>query len=137
VRRSTPVRRAPLVVALTAIAMTALAAPASAGVSFNTIDRKTTLDADGRIVAATGPIRCSAVERATIRVTVTQRRTGAVAEGTWQGRCGRTTRTWTAKRFALRGAATFQPGAARACALGVTRRAGQATDPSSGVSPLS
>jgi hypothetical protein len=116
------------VAALTAIAMTALAAPASAGVSFNTIDRQADLDAAGRVVEATGPIRCSAVERATIRVTVTQRRTGAVAEGSWRGRCGPTTRTWTAERFVQLGSASLQPGAAKACALGITRRAGRATD---------
>jgi hypothetical protein len=116
------------VAALTALAMTALAVPASAGVSFNTIDRQARLDAGGRVVAVTGPIRCSRLERARIRVTVSQRTTGAVAEGRWRGLCRRTTRTWTAKRFVPHGSAIFQAGTAQACALAVTRRADRATD---------
>jgi len=104
-----------------------VAAPASAGVSFNTIDGDATLDAARRIVQVTGPIRCSQAEQATIRVTVSQRATGAVAEGRWRGRCRRTTRRWTATAVA-QGSATLQTGTARACALGVTRKGGTATD---------
>ena len=121
-------KRAPLVMALIAATMAALTASASAGVSFNTIDREATLDAGGHVVDATGPIRCSQLERARIRVTVSQRATGAVAEGRWRGRCRRTTRTWTARRFVQRGAAIFEAGTAQACALAVTRTAERATD---------
>jgi hypothetical protein len=121
------VKRLGLVTTLLA-AMTALAPTASAGVVLNTIDGEASLDDAGRLVAVTGPIRCDRAERATIRVTVSQRSTGAVTEGRWRGTCGRTTATWTAKRFVPRGAATFRPGSAKACALGVTRGAGTVTD---------
>jgi hypothetical protein len=121
-------KRAPLVMALMATTMTALSASASAGVVLNTIDCEASLDAGGHVVEATGPIRCSQVERATIRVTVSQRTTGAVAEGRWRGLCRRTTRTWTAKRFVPHGSASFEAGRARACALAVTGRAERATD---------
>lgn len=109
-------------------AMTALAAPAFAGVALNTIDRHAALDEAGRVVRVTGPIRCSQVERATIRVTVSQRTTGAVAEGQWRGRCRPTTRTWTVRRFVQHGSTTFETSTAQACALGVTRRGTKVTD---------
>ena len=121
-------KRAPLVIALMATTMTALTASASAGVVLNTIDREATVDAGGHVVEVTGPIRCSQVERARTRVTVSQRTTGAVAEGRWRGLCRRITRTWTAKRLVPQGSAFFQAGTAHACALVVTRRAGRATD---------
>ena len=123
-----PLKRAALVMALMAVTMTALTASASAGVVLNTIDRGATLDARGHVLAVTGPIRCSEAERATIRVTVSQRTTGAVADGRWRGLCRRTTRTWTARQFAPHGSASFQAGTAQACALAVTRRAERATD---------
>jgi hypothetical protein len=108
--------------------MTALSAPALAGVSLNTIDRHAALDEAGRVVQVTGPIRCSQVERATIRVTVSQRTTGTVAEGRWRGRCRTTTRTWTVRRFVQQGSATFETSTAQVCALGVTRRGTKVTD---------
>jgi hypothetical protein len=111
-----------------AAAITTLPAPAGAGVVLNTIDREATLDDAGRVVEAAGPIRCSEHERATIRVTISQRTTGAVAEGRWRGRCVQTTTTWTVRGFAPQGSAMFQPGTAKACALGITRRDGSVTD---------
>jgi hypothetical protein len=122
-----PHARALLMTALVA-AMTALTAPAGAGVVLNTIDREATVDQAGRILEAAGPIRCSERERAAIRVTISQRTTGAVAEGRWRGRCRSTTTRWTARGFVAQSSATFQPGTAQACALGVTRRAQNVTD---------
>jgi hypothetical protein len=121
------VRRALFLAALVA-AMAALTAPAGAGVVLNTIDREATLDDAGRVIEAAGPIRCSERERASIRVTISQRTTGAVADGRWRGRCLQTTTTWTARGFAPQGSATFQPGTAKACALGITRRDSSVTD---------
>jgi hypothetical protein len=109
-------------------AMTALSTPAFAGVALNTIDRHATLDKAGRVVQVTGPIGCSQVERATIRVTVSQRTTGAVAEGRWRGRCRPTARTWTVRRFVQQGSAAFETSTAQVCALGVTRRGTKVTD---------
>jgi hypothetical protein len=122
-----PLRRM-LCLASFVAAMTALAAPAFAGVALNTIDGRAILDQAGRVVRVTGPIGCSQVERATIRVTVSQRTTGAVAEGRWRGRCQPTARTWTVQRFVQQGSATFETSTARVCALGVTRKGTQVTD---------
>jgi hypothetical protein len=127
-RRSGTRLRRTLCVTSVVAAMTALAAPAFAGVALNTIDRHATLDEGGRVVQVTGPIGCSQVERATIRVTVSQRTTGAVAEGRWRGRCAPTARTWTVRRFVQQGSATFETGTARVCALGVTRSGAKVTD---------
>jgi hypothetical protein len=120
--------RLPLCAALLVAAMVALTAPAGAGVVLNTIGREATIDDAGHIAEAAGPIRCSERERAAIRVTISQRTTGAVAEGRWRGRCPATTTTWTARGFAPLGSATFQPGTAQACALGITRRGRSVTD---------
>jgi hypothetical protein len=104
------------------------AAPASAKLALNTIDDTATMSAGGRVVRVSGPIGCSAAERASIRVTVTQRATATVAEGRWTGTCSRRSRTWTARQVRVRGAGAFRAGRAEACALGVTRKAGDATD---------
>jgi len=127
IKSKAALKRELLVVALMATTMIALPASASAGVVLNTIDREAILGAGGR-VAVTGPLRCSGVERARIRVTVSQRTTGAVAEGRWRGLCRRTTKTWTATRFVPHGAAMFKTGTAQVCALAVTRRAERPTD---------
>jgi hypothetical protein len=47
----------------------------------NTIDPIATITGDGRHIILTGPVGCDAVEAFYVRVTVTQRSTGAVAEG--------------------------------------------------------
>jgi hypothetical protein len=120
-------RRRLFVTALVA-AMTASIAPAFAGVALNTIDRKAIMDTDHRVVEVTGPLRCTRTERATIRVTVSQRTTGAVAEGRWRGLCRPTTRTWTARSVTAHASPSFRTGTAKACALGVTRQGRTVTD---------
>lgn len=110
------------------IVATAAPAPAPARVRVNTIDQVASLDGAGRVAQVTGPIGCTQAERATIRVTLSQRTTGAVAEGRWQGVCRRSTRRWTARRVVVQGSARFRTGRAQACALGVTRRRGRVTD---------
>ena len=47
----------------------------------NTIDPVAVVAGAGRHLIVTGPIRCDQTERTYLRVTVTQRETGAVAEG--------------------------------------------------------
>ena len=47
----------------------------------NTIDPLAIVTDNGRQITVTGPIACTESERAYLRVTVTQRPTGAVAEG--------------------------------------------------------
>jgi hypothetical protein len=47
----------------------------------NTIDPVAIVADNGRHLIVTGPIECTHGERVELRVTVTQRETGAVAEG--------------------------------------------------------
>lgn len=63
------------------LAFLILAPLAFAKVILNTIDPLATVADHGRLVIATGPIACTRGERVFLRVTVTQRTTGAVAEG--------------------------------------------------------
>ncbi len=58
-----------------------VARTAFAKVIMNTVDPVGILAQDGRHVMLTGPIAITAGERVEMRVTVTQRTTGAVAEG--------------------------------------------------------
>jgi hypothetical protein len=86
-------------------------------VKFSGIDPTLLIDAKGRQVAVTGPFECSAGGLITLlRVTVSQRVSGAVAEGETRGAC-----SGGAEEFALdavaRGEATFVEGPAEACAL--------------------
>src|SRR2546429_428902 len=58
-----------------------VARTAFAKVVLNTIDPVATLAEKGRHITVTGPIAVTAGERTLLRVTVSQRTTGAVAEG--------------------------------------------------------
>lgn len=123
-------RRAFTILGATILLGTLLTASVSAGVYINTIDPTATLD--NRHLEVTGPIGCDAGERLQIRATVTQRHTGAVAEGQTQLWCtgdreNNTSQTWEVKAT-TRGRTTFDPGAATVCALAVTYDRGQATD---------
>jgi hypothetical protein len=83
----------------------------------------------GRRLLVTGPIACSAGERTQLRVTVTQRTTGAVAEGqarfTCQGEDD--VQQWEVRAVA-QGEARFQEGTAWAVGLARTTAHGDATD---------
>jgi hypothetical protein len=56
--------------------------------STNTIDPVAVGADHGQHILVTGPIACTAGERAQLRVTVTQRATGAIAEGRPRGLAG-------------------------------------------------
>ena len=66
---------------LIVVAGLSIAPTAFARVVANTIDPQAIVTDNGRHLIVTGPIRGTAGERCFIRVTVTQRSTGAVAEG--------------------------------------------------------
>jgi hypothetical protein len=93
----------------------------------NTIDPVAIVTDDGRHLVVTGPIACTASERAYVRVTVTQRATGAVAEGHTLLTCTGDTQQWEV-HAATQGKETFQEGAATAVALGRTTDRGDTTD---------
>jgi hypothetical protein len=110
-----------------ALAGAFLARTASAGIQVNTVDAVAQMTGNGRHLLVTGPIGCTAGERAHIRVTVTQRTTGAVAEGHTLVRCAGDTQQW-AVRASTRGRETFEEGPAVAVALARTTAGGVATD---------
>jgi hypothetical protein len=93
----------------------------------NTINPIATLDSGGNRVALSGPFTCSQVEWVAFRVTVTQRTTGAIAEG-YALRLGSTTSQQWQVLATTRGDAAFEPGPAVAVAVAVSTLHGEATD---------
>ena len=81
----------------------------------------------GATLRIAGPVRCTKGGRARIDVTVTQRATGAVARGTWTGRCTGASRRWTIPAArAVTG--RFEAGSATACAAAAAANSKRATD---------
>src|SRR5919108_4521851 len=104
-----------------------IAPMAFAGMPFNTIDPVAIVTDNGRHILVTGPIVCTASERASLRVTVTQRTTGAVAEGRTLITCTGDPQHWEV-HASTQGNETFQAGSATAVALGHTTTRGDTTD---------
>jgi hypothetical protein len=100
---------------------------AFAGIALNTIDPLAIFTDDGCHLIVTGPIACTENERAFLHVTVTQRATGAVAEGRTRLLCTGETQYWEV-HASIHGKATFQEGPATAVAVGRTILRGEATD---------
>jgi hypothetical protein len=109
------------------VATALMAAPADARMVVQ-FDTQAALLQSGRLLRVKGPVGCSRTERMAIRVTVTQRAAGAVAEGWWRGLCRVRRATWTAREVGIQGRQVFRAGRAQACALGTTRRAGRVTE---------
>ena len=91
-------------------------------------DRTGEVSSGGRVLSVGGPFACTSGGRARIHVTVTQRKTGALARGTWTGTCAGREQDWLAKKVRARGAADFQAGQSEACAAAVARNVRRATD---------
>jgi hypothetical protein len=92
---------------------------AHAKIAYNTISPDLPLSQNGRRVQVTGPIICTAGERVYLRATVTQRTTGAVAEGEGSFVCTGEMQTWrVAAQCQTR--ERFTPGAATAVGLART-----------------
>ena len=119
----------PLVSAITFLTVLGLvlAPAAQARVVLNTIDATAKLSENGRRLVVTGPIQTDVVEKIYLRVTVTQRATGAVAEGIAILRGTGELQTWEV-RAKTRGKASFEPGPATAVALAITSDKGQTSD---------
>jgi hypothetical protein len=109
---------APLLV-VTIVAFTPIAPAAFAKVVVNTIDPVGKVTDNGRQITITGPLRCSDSQRTYLRVTVTQRSTGAVTEGQSFIECSTEIRQWEV-RLPVHGRAAFQEGEAIAVALART-----------------
>jgi hypothetical protein len=101
--------------------------PTFAGVALNTIDPVALVTGSGRHILVTGPIACMAGEQATLRVTVTQRATGAVAQGRTRLTCTGNLQHWEV-RVASRDTVPFWEGSATAVALARTTAHGEPTD---------
>ena len=104
-----------------------IARTAFAKIANNTIDPVAHVTDNGRRILLTGPIGCTAGERASLRVTVTQRSTGAVAEGRAFVTCTGDVQQWEV-RATTRGEPSFEEGPAQAVALGRTTEGGVTTD---------
>ncbi len=120
-------RRLALLASVVIIAVSLLPHVAYSAMSQNTIDPNSLLSDNGRHITVTGPIVCTAGERLTVSVTVTQASTGAVAHGHTQEVCTGSLQRWTIKAVA-RGPVRFADGHADASALGTTRLNGTITD---------
>jgi hypothetical protein len=104
-----------------------LANTSFAKLSANTIDPVGIVSDNGRHVALTGPVSATSGDRIEMQVVVTQRSTGAVAEGivffTGTGEV-----TQWAVTAVTNGAAAFEPGPATVVALALTSVKGQPND---------
>ena len=112
---------------LATVAGVFVARTALAKVTFNTIDPVALVSEKGRHITVTGPIAVTTGERTELRVTVTQRSTGAVAEGVVFFAGTGQTNQWEVTVLAERQAA-FAAGPATAVGLARTTVGGQATD---------
>ncbi len=100
---------------------------AFARVAYNTIDPVAIVTDNGRQLVVTGPIECTDSDRAYARVTVTQRSTGAVAEGHTRITCTGDAQQWEI-HAATQGTQTFTEGPATAVGLARTTQRGQTDD---------
>ena len=93
----------------------------------NTIDPVAVGTEGGRHVVVTGPITCTSGERAYLSVTLTQRTTGATAEGTTLVTCTEVNEPWTVDAV-VKGKQGFEPGTAVAVAVATTVQRGTTSD---------
>lgn len=100
---------------------------AYARITVNTIDPGAIVSDNGHHIIATGPVTCTEGERAYLRVTVTQRSTGAVAEGQTRINCTGDLQQWEVQASA-HGNEAFREGPATAVAVARTTSQGETTD---------
>jgi hypothetical protein len=113
---------------LLALGLSAVTAPPIfAGVALNTIDPVARVIESGRRVVVTGPIVCAAGEGVTLRVTVTQRSTGAVGQGRTRFPCTGALQQWEV-RVAHDKKAAFAYGVVTAVAFARTTAQGTPMD---------
>lgn len=110
-----------------AIVISLVAPAAFARITANTIDSVAIVTDHGRQLIVTGPIRCTESESAYLRVTVTQRATGAVAEGRSLVTCTGDTQQWDV-HVSVQGEEIFAEGTATATALARTTDREKSTD---------
>jgi hypothetical protein len=116
-----------LLAATVLIFMAISMAPASIGIPSTAFDPTLKVHDNGRRVSVTGTVDCSAGERVQIHVRITQRSTGAVAEGNWKGKCTGSLQTWEIDAV-VHGSGELEAGAAQGVGLAVTSSRGKSTD---------
>ena len=97
--------------ALACVSSGSLPLCAATGVQTNTVNSVLNVSQNGRHIQVTGPIACSRIQPVFLRVTVTQRSTGAVAES-YGFLIGTTTSQQWQVNVAAQGLARFAPGEA-------------------------
>ena len=102
-----------------AVVSVVLTGTAFARITVNTVDPLAVVADNGRHLVVTGPIACTAEERAYLEITVTQRATGAVAAGRTRITCSGAVAQWQIHASA-QGAERFQEGPVTAVALART-----------------
>ena len=100
---------------------------AFARIARNTIDPVAIVTDNGRHLIVTGPIECTEGQKGYLHVTVTQRTTGAVAEGRTMITCTGLTQQWEI-HAAPQGKESFTEGDATAVGLARTTDRGDADD---------
>lgn len=96
-------------------------------IAYNTIDTTATLHPGGTRITLTGPLSCTQVEFVGMRVLVTQRTTGATAEGNAFLIGSPVQQQWVVLATVHHGP-RFEPGPATAVALAISVREGEPTD---------
>ena len=114
-------------VIFSSLALLILAPVAIARIVKNTIDPLATITDRGRLVTVTGPISCTRGEQVFLRVTLTQRTTGAFAEGSGRFACTGNDQQWEV-HAATQGKASFNDGPAIAVAIARSAHRGKITD---------
>ena len=101
-----------------ALASMTVGTAAFAKITFNTIDPVATVTDNGRRIIVTGPIACTEGEGCDLRIVVSQRSTGAVAEGRTRLTCSgeNDQQQWSVEARA-QGNETFEAGPATAVAF--------------------
>jgi len=110
-----------------AIAGLLIARTAFARVVMNTIDPVAKVIDNGRHLVVTGPLTCSGIQQVHLRVIVTQRTTGAVAEGQILFSSTGESQHWEVNAM-TQGNETFQEGTATAVAIATTTERGITDD---------
>jgi hypothetical protein len=101
--------------------------PGFANTNNNKIDTVAIVTDNGRRILLTGPVECGDGERADLRVTVTQRETGAVAEGHTFITCTGEPQRWEIDAL-TQGDQTFEEGPVVGVLAGRTVSRGETTD---------
>jgi hypothetical protein len=113
-----------IVLAAGALLVTGMAA---ARIVKNTIEATAVLETNGKRLIVTGPLSCTEEQMALVRVTVTQRSTGAVAQGYSVLECTETETMWEVRAY-KRGRNAFAEGPATAVAVALSREGGTVDD---------